>query len=123
MAFNLKRKPVADEVQDRWIEPRLGPDPGIPKSAVFDLGRTYPSGDMTPAFAAIFAGLGIGEGVDPDPRVASATDPAWRSYRMKGSQTTFVTSEGFPTVAGQSITENPARVKYGRNAPNECGLR
>ena len=39
MAFNLKRKLPAEEIQDRWIEPRLGPDPASPRSAVFDLGR------------------------------------------------------------------------------------
>ena len=40
MAFNyLKRKPLADETQDRWIEPRLGPDPASAKSVVFGLGR------------------------------------------------------------------------------------
>jgi hypothetical protein len=40
VAFNyLKRKPLADPTQDRWIEPRLGPDPANAKSAVFDLGR------------------------------------------------------------------------------------
>ena len=40
MAFNyLKRKPAAEPKQDRWIEPRLGPDPASAKSAVFGLGR------------------------------------------------------------------------------------
>ena len=39
MAFNLKRKAPASEEHDRWIEPRLGPDPGSAKSAVFDAGR------------------------------------------------------------------------------------
>jgi serine/threonine protein kinase/TPR repeat protein len=39
MAFNyLKRKASDDETAERWIEPRLGPDPGA-ASAVFDLGR------------------------------------------------------------------------------------
>jgi len=39
VAFNLKRKAPASEEHDRWIEPRLGPDPGSAKSAVFDAGR------------------------------------------------------------------------------------
>ena len=39
MAFNLKRKPMPEATQDRWIEPRLGPDPASGRSAVFDLGR------------------------------------------------------------------------------------
>ncbi|MGH8673075.1 MAG: hypothetical protein ACREVG_02060, partial [Burkholderiales bacterium] len=40
MPFNyLKRKNPHDAIEDRWIEPRLGPDPGSAKSAVFDSGR------------------------------------------------------------------------------------
>ena len=40
MAFNyLKRKPPEEEIQDRWIEPHLGPDLSGAKSAVFDSGR------------------------------------------------------------------------------------
>ena len=39
MAFNFqKRKPV-DESADRWIEPRLGPDPAAAASEVFGVGR------------------------------------------------------------------------------------
>jgi serine/threonine protein kinase/TPR repeat protein len=40
VAFNyLKRKPPVEEAENRWIEPRLGPDPAGAKSVVFDLGR------------------------------------------------------------------------------------
>jgi serine/threonine protein kinase/TPR repeat protein len=40
VAFNyLKRKPPEEEIQDRWIEPHLGPDLSGAKSAVFDSGK------------------------------------------------------------------------------------
>jgi TPR repeat protein len=39
VAFNFQKRKPADESSARWIEPRLGPDPGAAASQVFGLGR------------------------------------------------------------------------------------
>ncbi|WP_299848236.1 hypothetical protein [uncultured Roseovarius sp.] len=62
--------------------------------------------EMTPALADLFQQMGIAAAVtDPDPRVISADDPAWKNYRLKGTQSTFTTANGIPTGMGATITE------------------
>lgn len=90
-----------------FITPHTEDDQLDDDTQLFDLGKAYPSGDMTDGLAALFQATGIGSGaaesVNPDvPRTA---DPAWRSYRLKGTQTQFYNTDGYPTIVGASITE------------------
>ncbi|GJM10461.1 MAG: hypothetical protein DHS20C11_27370 [Lysobacteraceae bacterium] len=73
---------------------------------LFDLGKRYPSGDISDGLAALFKATGIGNGANPiNPDVPQTSDPAWQSYRLKGTQTTFYNTDGYPTIVGASITE------------------
>ncbi|HSP15322.1 MAG TPA: hypothetical protein VLV78_11270 [Thermoanaerobaculia bacterium] len=74
---------------------------------VFDLGKSYASGPISPSLDAVFNALGIGSGPAPLPGAQAPTprDPAWRSYRLKGSQTEFTDSTGRRTLLANSITE------------------
>jgi hypothetical protein len=81
-----------------------------PNDAIFLLGKVYPPRDygerMTAELEALYDGLGIGTASrDADPKVLSSTDPAWRNYRLKGTQTDFTTSHGVPTGTGATVTE------------------
>ena len=61
---------------------------------------------ITPELAALLRGMGVGTAAtDPDPNAISADDPAWLSYRLKGTQTTFTTASGVPTGMGATVTE------------------
>jgi hypothetical protein len=73
----------------------------------FDLAQTYLDADrMTPELAAILDAFDIGTASDVNPSGRpTPQDAGWRSYRLKGSQTDWVTSEGHPTQLGNSITE------------------
>jgi hypothetical protein len=77
---------------------------------LFDVGRTYlpdeTGEEPTEALLALLDGMGIGTAeTDPDPGAISPDDPAWRSYRLKGTQTTFTTAGGVPTGMGATVTE------------------
>ncbi len=81
-----------------------------PNNPIFMTGGFYDPAEtgetITPALDALFTGLGIAtDSTDPDPRVITKTDPQWRNYRLKGTQTTFTTSHGVPTGTGATITE------------------
>jgi len=73
----------------------------------FALSRPYVGRDtITPALDALFRSLDIGTAADANTAGRpTARDRAWRSYRLKGSQTDFVTSTGRPTRLGNSVTE------------------
>lgn len=61
---------------------------------------------MTGDLAALLRGMGIGQAdKDPNPAAISADDPAWKNYRLKGTQTRFTTLSGVPTGMGATITE------------------
>jgi hypothetical protein len=61
---------------------------------------------MTKALTDMFAGMGIAtSGAAIDPENPKSTDPAWKSYRLKGSQTQFNNFDGYPTILGSSINE------------------
>jgi hypothetical protein len=77
----------------------------VTPSPIFLTGQSYPSGTMIAALDALFTVTGTATGADVDPNTPSVTDAAWRSYRLKGTQTAFTTSYGVPTIVGQSITE------------------
>ena len=81
-----------------------------PNNAIFWLGQPYDPTEygeqMNPALNALFEGMGIAtELVDRDPAIIQTTDPQWRNYRLKGTQSTFTTSHGVPTGTGATITE------------------
>lgn len=73
---------------------------------LFKRGEAYTSGSMTAGLKALFELTGIGNGskpVHPDP--PRMTDPAWKSYRLTGTQTDFYNRDGYPTILGASMTE------------------
>ena len=81
-----------------------------PNNAIFLQGDTYlPKAygeKMTPALQNLFTSLGVAtDPVDKSPAVITVSDPQWRNYRLKGTQTTFTTSHGVPTGTGATITE------------------
>ncbi len=63
--------------------------PYIPPHKIVNQG--YDTGSTTPALAALFKEFGVPE--------------VFKNYRLKGSQTEFTTSEGKPTILGNSILE------------------
>jgi hypothetical protein len=74
---------------------------------VFDLGKIYGGGTRSPELGKVLAQLGIGTGrpSSGDPIIPNAGDPAWLSYRLKGSQTEFTGPTGTRTRLGNSVTE------------------
>lgn len=79
-------------------------DPLFVTGGFYDPAKTGEA--MTPALARLFSDMGIATaGQDSDPRVISPADPAWTSYRLKGTQTGFTTTAGLPTGMGATITE------------------
>lgn len=73
----------------------------------FDLAKRYTGVDrISDALASILnqAGIGTGSGINESGR-PTRQDAAWRSYRLKGTQVDWVTSEGRPTLLGNSVTE------------------
>ncbi|SEO02650.1 hypothetical protein [Palleronia pelagia] len=86
------------------------PDEPDPNSPLFVTGKVYlpemTGESMTPELEALFDALDIGTAeADANPDVLAPQDPAWRNYRLKGTQTTFVTPTGIPTGTGATITE------------------
>jgi hypothetical protein len=75
--------------------------------AAFVLAERYLEPDtMSDGLAAMFEAFGVGSGSGVDQSgVPTAEDAAWRSYRLKGTQTNFVTATGRPTRLGNSVTE------------------
>lgn len=77
------------------------------KQSAYVLGERYLGVDtISDPLAAIFSAYGIAaaEGVNDSGR-PTAADVAWRSYRLKGSQTGFVTPTGRTVRLGNSVTE------------------
>jgi hypothetical protein len=96
---------------DRAPEDRNG-EITNPNTPLFVTGEVY-SPDMTgevptEELTALLDGTGVGVGgpdCAPDPTVLQSCDPAWRNYRLKGTQTTFNTAGGVPTGMGATVTE------------------
>jgi hypothetical protein len=96
----------------------------------FDLAQTYLGVDrMTPELTTILDAFDIGTAGDVNTTgQPTQQDAAWRSYRLKGTQTDWVTSEGHETRLGNSVTEagfvNTASCIscHARAAVNEDGL-
>lgn len=73
----------------------------------FDLAGRYVDVDqISDGLDAIFKayGIGSGDGINRSGR-PTAADAAWRSYRLKGTQTNFVTATGRVSRLGNSVTE------------------
>jgi hypothetical protein len=105
---NLPDNAVSDggvALAGNYIKPHTQSDGLKDSRPIFDTGKPYASGTITPALKALYEGLGVGTGSDADPATPSVGDPAWFSYRLKGSQSDFVTSKGLETVVGNSVTE------------------
>ncbi|MEO1538887.1 MAG: hypothetical protein AAFU59_00800 [Pseudomonadota bacterium] len=97
--------PMQTQQNDKAVTPN-----GNPNDPIFVTGLVYDPATygetMTTALSSLFDGMGVAtDPTDSNPRVISATDPQWRNYRLKGTQTTFTTSTGVPTGLGATITE------------------
>jgi hypothetical protein len=72
----------------------------------FDLALQYRGVDrISGELDRLLAHFGIGTGADNASGRPTPADAAWRSYRLKGSQTEFVTPTGRATRLGNSVTE------------------
>ena len=90
---------------DNFTKPHVMSDDLPIPSTIFDPGAVYAGGTIRPGLEAVLDGLGIGVTASSDPAMPSASDSAWRSYRLKGSQVDFVSAIGRPTILGNSVTE------------------
>lgn len=98
--------PVTMDLASNFIAPHTKGDHLFDQTVLFDPGRSYPTGDINTELAAIFNGLGIATDTKAvDWKLPSKTDPAWKSYRLKGTQTNFYNNDGYPTIVGASVTE------------------
>ncbi|WP_028295161.1 hypothetical protein [Oceanobacter kriegii] len=86
-----------------FISPHTMPD-GL-GDVIFDLGKAYMAEPLGGDLVALLATVGIGHGEAAFGNKPAPQQSAWLNYRLKGSQTTFTTNYGIPTVVGQSVTE------------------
>lgn len=100
--------PMPDDVSARnYIAPNKKRKIDDADVDAFDLAQPYAdAGEISSALSALLATVEIGAQAAPNrtgrPRIG---DAAWRSYRLKGTQTDFVTATGVPTRLGNSVTE------------------
>ena len=114
-SFGFSVNPTAQEGADfgtGFIPPKieLNDDKVTGNDPLFLTGEVYTPAEtgeqMTDALTALFSEMGIATAAtDPDPAVITPDDPAWKNYRLKGTQTTFTTATGLPTGMGATITE------------------
>jgi hypothetical protein len=90
-----------------FIPPHQLREVGGDATAVFDLAKSYAGADrMGPALETLLTALGIASAEEESKSgLPTPEDKAWRSYRMKGSQTDFVSATGRSTLLGNSVTE------------------
>ncbi|MBT4771131.1 MAG: hypothetical protein HOL07_05350 [Rhodospirillaceae bacterium] len=99
-------KTLTTTFESNFIAPNIMDDALNDNQDLFDLGKRYPAGEMTKALTDMFDGMGIGTGDGAvDPENPDLNDPAWKSYRLKGTQTQFTNFDGYPTILGSSINE------------------
>jgi hypothetical protein len=67
----------------------------VPVSEPANLGKAYPSGEVTDALKKLFDDAGY----------KADWKAQWMNYRLKGSQVDFADSTGVPTLLGNSVTE------------------
>ncbi len=95
---------VADNQFRNFTAPHTRSDDLLIPSTIFDPGKQYPDGEISPSLADIFNDLEIGSTEQAD-LLPSPTDSGWLSYRLKGSQTNFTDTTGRETMVGNSVTE------------------
>ncbi|WP_296427700.1 hypothetical protein [Yoonia sp.] len=88
----------------------LNDDKTSDNDPLFQNGLAYDPVDtgevITPVLAAMLDALGVGtSAIDSDPNTITVDDPAWRNYRLKGTQTTFTQATGIPSGMGATVTE------------------
>ncbi len=88
----------------------LNDDKTSSNDPLFEAGLAYDPAQtgevITPELALMLDAMGVGTAaVDPDPNLISIDDPAWRNYRLKGTQTTFTHATGVPSGMGATVTE------------------
>lgn len=88
-----------------FTPPHMKSDDLETPAMVFDTGKPYESGTIRPALQKLFAALGVGQGKPGPQGTPTVGDPAWMSYRLKGTQTEFTTMDGIETGLGNSVTE------------------
>ncbi len=95
-----------------FIAPKtvLNNDRASGNDPLFDTGKVYlppETGEkITKDLQQLYKGMGIAiDKKDRDYKVISPTDPAWLSYRLKGTQSSFTTANGVPTGTGATVTE------------------
>ncbi|MEJ8561576.1 hypothetical protein QTO30_10350 [Yoonia sp. GPGPB17] len=110
-AVNGSAQPGAD-FGSTFIPPHivLNDDKTSGNDPLFNNGLVYDPADtgetITPALAAMLDAMGVGTAAsDPDPNQITVDDPAWRNYRLKGTQTTFTHATGVPSGMGATVTE------------------
>ncbi len=91
---------VSPEQARNYTRPRQVCDNLPLPSWVLDLGKSYAGGSRRPALANIFTSLGIGTKDNPT-LIPTASDRAWLSYQLKGSQVEFVEFDGTPDASRQ----------------------
>ncbi|MFG1343550.1 hypothetical protein V5F59_01530 [Xanthobacter autotrophicus DSM 431] len=67
--------------------------------------RYKEAGRMSQGLVDLLASFAIAGGGTSDPSRPSQGDTAWRSYRLKGTQSDFVSATGVETRLGNSVTE------------------
>jgi hypothetical protein len=91
-----------------FTKPRVRNDGLKTSTVIYDIGERYGSGPISKdKLAPILAAMKIGTTSPPagQPAEPTATDRAWLSYRLKGSQVNFTNTMGRPTRLGNAITE------------------
>lgn len=92
--------------ESNFITPHTVSDQLNDNTDLFATGKAYPSGKISTGLAALYNVTGIGSGDNPvNPDMPNISDPAWKSYRLKGTQTQYYNRDGYPTIVGASITE------------------
>lgn len=91
---------------DNYTRPHVQTDGLGEPAQIFDNGKRYPDrGQRSTGLAAMFNAFRIGTGAPQSGNFPRASDPAWGSYRLKGSQVDFTDATGRATLLGNSITE------------------
>lgn len=97
--------PIGAGQYDNFVTPKQRSDNLLLPAVIYERGAIYEAESIRPALAEIFATFDIGAGEPAADGMPTPADPAWFSYRLKGSQTTFTDSVGRNTLMGNSITE------------------
>lgn len=105
--FDASAVPALGEPARNYTAPHKVTKTDNADLSAFAPGKRYVNVDrISDRLAAIFKARDIATGTGPNKSGRpTQQDAAWRSYRLKGSQTDFVTPRGRPTKLGNSVTE------------------